>query len=111
MKRCRQAPTIIFRVLIVAAVSAFSSTARADSPKVDFNRDIRPILSNNCFKCHGPDEKERQAGLRLDKQEGAVAELPSGAKAITPGQPAASSLIERITSADADAKMPPPDSG
>jgi mono/diheme cytochrome c family protein len=111
MKRCRPALAVVFRVSIVAAVSAFCSAARADAPKIDFNREIRPILSNNCFKCHGPDEKERQAGLRLDKQEGAVAELPSGAKAVTPGQPAASSLVERITSADADAKMPPPASG
>ncbi len=111
MKRCRPALAIAFRVLIVAAVSIFSSAVQADAPKIDFNRDIRPILSNNCFKCHGPDEKERQAGLRLDKQEGAVAELSSGAKAVTPGQPAASSLVERITSADSDAKMPPPASG
>ncbi len=72
---------------------------------VNFNRDIRPILAENCFYCHGQDANKRQADLRLDQRESAV-----DAGAIVPGDLAASSLIERITSGDADTKMPPPDS-
>ncbi|MEO2090547.1 MAG: PSD1 and planctomycete cytochrome C domain-containing protein, partial [Gemmataceae bacterium] len=77
------------------------AVVRAD---VDFNRDVRPILSNNCFACHGPDEKERKGKLRLDTQVGAL-------KALTPGKPDDSELIARVTSADTDMLMPPPKTG
>ena len=77
---------------------------------VSFNRDIRFILSNNCFKCHGPDPDERQGGLRLDTEEGALAKSDSG-HAIVPGKLDESLLIERITSDDPDTRMPPADSG
>lgn len=83
----------------------------AQDKPVDFSREVRPILSDLCFKCHGPDEKERQARLRLDTSEGALAALESGAHAIVPGDPAKSSLIERITTDDPDRKMPPVASG
>jgi hypothetical protein len=78
---------------------------------VDFNWDVRPILSNNCFRCHGPDEEARKAGLRLDIREIATAELPEtpGKTAIVPGDSAASELIRRVSSADPDVVMPPPD--
>ena len=56
--------------------------------KVQFNRDVRPILSDTCFHCHGPDEKERKAGLRLDVRDEALKPAKSGAVAIVPGQPA-----------------------
>jgi hypothetical protein len=69
---------------------------------VDFNRDVRPILSDKCFFCHGPDPKQRKAGLRLDDREVAVKK-----KAIVPGRPAESELIDRINAADDDARMPP----
>ncbi|MDX1968631.1 MAG: DUF1553 domain-containing protein [Planctomycetaceae bacterium] len=87
----------------------------ADGPrKLNFNQDIRPILSNNCFQCHGPDEAERQGGgvhgLRLDHATGAQEDL-GGYRAVVPGDPAASLLIQRITSQDPEALMPPPDSG
>jgi hypothetical protein len=77
--------------------------------KLDFNRDIRPILSENCFQCHGFDEKARQAKLRLDQADSAYAEHDSG-KPIVPGHPEQSELWRRITSTDESEMMPPPDS-
>ncbi len=74
----------------------------------DFNRDVRPVLSNRCFKCHGPDEENQEAGLRLDRRDAATAELDSGMTAIVPGDLAASELVARITSTDPDLVMPPP---
>jgi len=76
---------------------------------LDFNRDIRPILSRNCFACHGPDEHDRRGGLRLDDRDAATSQLESGATAIVPGEPAASELVVRIRDADPDAIMPPPE--
>jgi Protein of unknown function (DUF1553)/Protein of unknown function (DUF1549)/Planctomycete cytochrome C len=77
--------------------------------KVSFNEHIRPILSNNCIACHGPDEKHRDADLRLDTREGAIADL-GGFSAIVPGNPDASDLMRRIVSDDKDEVMPPPKS-
>src|SRR6266480_4480505 len=88
------------------AAGAATSNAKAKSG-VDFNRDIRPIFSENCYTCHGPDSEKRKAGLRLDRQEGALAELKSGDHAIVPGDPAKSALIARITTSDDDDRMPP----
>jgi hypothetical protein len=90
-------------------VSRPVQAAKPDAP-VNYNRDIRPILSNNCFKCHGPDPKERQAGLRLDLRAEALKPTESGRKAIVPGKTAASALIRRINSSKEDIVMPPPDS-
>ena len=78
---------------------------------VDFNRDIRSILSDRCYTCHGPDENKRKAGLRLDRQEDAFKELKSGQHALVAGDPAKSSLIARILSQDPDEVMPPPKMG
>lgn len=75
--------------------------------KVDFNRDIRPILSDHCYACHGPDEGKRKAGLRLDIEEDAFKELKSGRHALVHGDPARSSLLERIVTKDPDDLMPP----
>ncbi len=74
---------------------------------VQFNRDIRPILSDRCFYCHGPDEKNRKAGLRLDTFEGATKDR-GGYRAITPGQPDDSELIRRVSSHEPGEMMPPP---
>ncbi|MGB8170026.1 MAG: PSD1 and planctomycete cytochrome C domain-containing protein [Chthoniobacteraceae bacterium] len=93
----------------VAACSllAWSSSLRAD--ELRFNREIRPILSNHCFACHGPDEKKREAKLRLDARENAVAEH-EGVRTIVPGQPDESELMVRILTHDSDEVMPPPKS-
>jgi hypothetical protein len=91
---------------------AFAAFAEA-APPVDFNREVKPILSNICFKCHGFDPAERKGGtdgLRLDTPEGAMADL-GGYAALVPGQPEKSALVARIASADPDEVMPPPGSG
>ncbi len=79
--------------------------------KVDFNRDIRPLLSNVCYQCHGPDDKTREAGLRFDEKDGALALLESGGHAIVPGKKEDSLLYQRITAKDPAERMPPEDSG
>ena len=77
---------------------------------VDFNFQVRPILADRCFKCHGPDEKARKAKLRLDLSESAYAirDPKTGTKAIVPGHPEQSELYRRITATDDDDRMPPP---
>src|SRR5688572_10215480 len=91
-----------------ACLPVLSSQAQE---KLDFNRDIRPILSDKCFKCHGFDAKNREAGLRLDVAEGVAAKLESGAGAVQPGKSAESELVKRIVSPDANLKMPPVSTG
>ncbi len=76
--------------------------------KISFNEHIRPILSENCFACHGPDSGNREAGLRLDRAAAATAELDSGMRAIVPQEVDESELIARIISDDPDSVMPPP---
>jgi hypothetical protein len=93
--------------IFAAACSGGLIAAAAD---LDFNRDIRPMLSNTCFRCHGPDPEHREGGLRLDTFEDATAE-GSNSPAIKPGDPDGSEMIRRMTSADSDSLMPPPDSG
>ncbi len=95
----------------MTAVTLSVWAAEASVPrKLDFNRDVRPILSDRCFHCHGPDAKTREAGLRLDTQKGALADL-GGYQAVVPGHPDKSELHIRITTKDPDDLMPPPDSG
>ena len=86
------------------------SLAFAAPKTVAFNRDVRPILSSNCFHCHGPDEKKREGGLRLDLQEAAFKGGKSGL-AFEPGKPDDSDLLLRVQSHDKDDVMPPPKSG
>ncbi|QDU41114.1 Planctomycete cytochrome C [Maioricimonas rarisocia] len=89
------------------SASAWSAAAA----EVDFNRDVRPILSGRCYSCHGPDAEAREADLRLDVREEAVRELYSDVHGIVPGDPDASAVIERVTSDDPDLRMPPASQG
>ena len=91
--------------------AAGAGGSKAPEPRVDFNRQIRPILSEHCFTCHGPDEGKRKAGLRLDRQEDAFQKLKSGHHALVAGKPEASGLVERILTKDPDEIMPPPQHG
>jgi hypothetical protein len=90
-----------------ALLLALAWSAMADA-KVSFNREIRPILSEQCFSCHGFDAKHRKADLRLDTREGALAEN-DGVRAIIPGDPAKSELWKRLLSQDPEEVMPPPE--
>src|SRR5687768_1135414 len=98
-------------MLCAVATAAFSSGLFAAPAAIDFNREIRPILSDNCFACHGPDENERKAKLRFDLKEDAFKPAKSGEPAIVPGHPEKSQLIARINTDDADDIMPPPKTG
>ena len=89
--------------IVAACCLAGSSIHAAD--RVDFQRDVRPVLSSTCFQCHGPDEKHREADLRLDVAD----DLPDGL--VVPGDPSRSELFQRLISTDPDVRMPPPDSG
>ncbi|MFZ9690816.1 MAG: DUF1553 domain-containing protein [Phycisphaerales bacterium] len=82
-------------------------TSIATSSEVDYSRDVRPILAAKCFVCHGPDPSSREANLRLDLREGALADLGDGFHAIVPGDPDGSEAIFRVQSEDADLRMPP----
>lgn len=91
---------------IFIAVFIFNSTSYGE---IEFNRDIRPILSGKCFECHGPDSNHRKAGLRLDTRDGAIADN-DGIKAIDPDKLSESEMLYRIQSEDPEDIMPPPES-
>ena len=93
----------------VARTSESGKIQKESRKEIVFNRDVRPLLSETCFPCHGPDEESRQADLRLDNLEGATRDL-GGYAAIVSGDVSKSELWERITSDDPDLLMPPPDS-
>ncbi|HZL38608.1 MAG TPA: DUF1553 domain-containing protein [Tepidisphaeraceae bacterium] len=95
-------------MLFVACASAIVQCAPAGAP-IQFDRQVMPILSDNCYFCHGPDEKARKAHLRFDTQAGAF-RLKDGKSVIVPGRSGDSEIIRRITSSDPDVKMPPPKS-
>src|SRR5437868_7004140 len=93
MKRMYSSATML---IVIAAQPALAQT------KIEYNRDIRPILAENCFACHGPDSASRKAGLRLAQRDAALE-----AEAIAPGHPDKSALIERIFADETSQRMPP----
>src|SRR6266540_7066225 len=97
---CLRSVVFLTKGLIVSFIAT-----NAVAASIEFDRDIRPILSNNCYQCHGPDEKVRKAKLRLDTKEGATAAV------VIPGKPEASELVKRLTVNDPDAVMPPVKTG
>ncbi len=109
------------RIALVFVLLVGLGSARGEEPQakktggpaasVNYARDVRPVLSDNCFACHGPDDQKRKAGLRFDTKGGAFAKLESGSTAVVPGKPEESELIDRIESHDADLQMPPKKSG
>ncbi|MCS7047192.1 MAG: DUF1549 domain-containing protein, partial [Gemmataceae bacterium] len=102
--------------LRVACLAAFVSlagtaaSAQQSGRRIEFNRDVRPILADACFNCHGPDQAKRKAGLRFDTEEGARVDL-GGYFAIVPGKPEVSELLRRVASTDPGKRMPPPSAG
>ncbi len=98
-------------LLVVPLLLALTPLTRAADSGPDFTREVRPILAAKCFQCHGPDDKTRKAGLRLDERSGAIKELKSGSRAIVPNKPEESALVERITSTRPSAVMPPAKAG
>ena len=95
------------RALWGAMLATVALTISATAERVRFNRDVRPVLSDQCFRCHGFDAQTRKAGLRLDVRDEALRPAKSGAIPLVPGKPEASELYRRITSADPGDQMPP----
>ncbi|MFO0822103.1 MAG: c-type cytochrome domain-containing protein [Gemmataceae bacterium] len=109
-------PAALVAALVSSGPAPYAALAAEPNPvaaapvpvptgKLEYNRDIRPILAENCFACHGADSAARKAGLRIDQRDAAIE-----AKAIEPGKPEKSSIIERIFTAEAKEMMPPPKS-
>ena len=101
-------------LLAIAALAGFISAAERTSPpaaaRIDFNREIRPLLSDRCFRCHGPDGAKRKAKLRLDVRDGVFRKIGDGWAIVKPRDPGKSELVRRISSDDVEEMMPPPDS-
>jgi len=95
------------RVCFSIAAALISACTVGGAEKVDFQREIRPLLADKCFSCHGRDAEHREGGLRLDEREAALKGGDSGEKAIAPGQPDKSELVRRILASDPDERMPP----
>ena len=91
-------------VAVLAGFSCAIAAAAEPGDRVDFDREIRPVLADRCFGCHGPDRGARKAKLRLDRREGVLGQVKSG-------RPSDSPLLERVSSSDPEQRMPPPESG
>lgn len=101
--------TCFFAVSILELKGQESQKSAGESNGIDYLRDIKPILSNHCYACHGPDEASREAGLRLDQADEIFERADQEQAIIRRGEPESSELIDRITSSDPDVVMPPPD--
>ena len=105
---CTRLPVFTVRILVtvvgVIGLGWGPVSGREPVETVDFDREIRPLLADNCFQCHGPDERARKSKLRLDRREGVLSQ-------VAPGRPGTSTLLERIASSDPDHRMPPPGTG
>src|SRR5690349_18101795 len=97
---------LLFLCVIAAPALGLAEPGTLKPAKVDFQRDVLPVLSTRCFHCHGPDEKAREAKLRLDMREDALRDR-DGLQAIVPGNSKKSEIIERVTTTDEDDIMPP----
>jgi len=107
MKKFMSTRTICLLCVVIGTVACFRlNAASSDAP--DFTREVRPILSRHCFKCHGPDDATRKSNLRLDLRDAATQPAKSGVIALVPGKPAESELVNRIFTTDEDDLMPPP---
>jgi len=113
LKRQNMARGVVFALILSTGNIFAAPTSSSGSASVDFNRDVRRILSENCFACHGPDAKPRKGGklLRLDMPDSVQSDLGGGRRAIVPKHPEKSELMLRITAKDPDDRMPPSDSG
>ena len=100
---------VFFRFLNLVSLMSLTFSILSTETSIEFNRDVLPLLSDNCFQCHGPDESKNKAGLRLDIRENALREN-EGVTAVVPGNSAKSELIRRITTRNTDDVMPPEDS-
>ncbi len=98
-------------IVICGGASLTSHCDAQDSTvtAIDFDRDVRPLLSDHCYKCHGPDDQQLQAGLRLDISDSVFSAGDSGATAVVPGKPLESEVLRRVKSPDDDERMPPPE--
>src|SRR5215475_13649050 len=119
---CRPANGLILKLSILLLLCLFFTYVMwrvpveahqnsAPARRIDFNRDIRPILADKCWGCHGPDATAKKIKLRLDSETAATADLGRGRRAIVPGVVEQSQLVRRITSSDESMRIPPVDSG
>jgi hypothetical protein len=115
MRRRMAALCLVAALCAILVQCTFAATNLAETTsqasKTDFNHDIRPILTENCFKCHGPDDGARKAGLRFDLRSETLKPTRSGGTPIVPGAPEKSELIARVTATDPKKHMPPAESG
>src|SRR5262245_60647585 len=102
-------PRFLRKLVFIALAAALPSAAWAaeSTDKVDFQRQIRPLLADKCFACHGRDAEHREGSLRLDEREAALKGGDSGEAAIVAGMPEKSELVRRIFASDPDERMPP----
>ena len=109
----RWAVLAVIAITTATAISRPTSASAAESSagRIDFNRDVRPILSEHCLACHGPDKAKRKAGLRLDLADSATARLDSGHRAVVPGDAGQSAILRAVTSTDDAERMPPAKTG